>query len=196
MSNISFEDINQLRQRTGVGVLAAKQALVQAGGDLNKAIELLRRAGQKVAASKVGRLTSEGAIGHYIHSNGKIAALVTVACETDFVAKSQLFQELIHDLALHVAAANPLFVKPEDIPSAVLEQERSIYRDQLKGMKKPSSTLAKIVEGKLEKYFAETCLLRQKFVKDESQTVADLITIAVQKLGENIQVQEFVRLSL
>ncbi|MBI4092388.1 MAG: elongation factor Ts [Candidatus Kerfeldbacteria bacterium] len=196
MKAAHFKDVSRLRERTGVGVLAANQALRAAKGDLDKAVELLRKSGQKVAAGKVSRQTREGAIGHYIHANGKIAVLVVVSCETDFVAKSQPFLELIHNLALHIAAVNPLYVKPEDIPPAILEQERSIYREQTKGMKKPAAMIKKIVDGKLEQYFEESCLLRQKFVKDETQKVADLITAAVQKLGENIQVREFVRLSL
>lgn len=189
-------DVAKLRQLTGVGVLAAKRALEASNGDFEKSVEALRKAGQKVASSKVSRATHEGAIGSYVHTNGKIACLVVVTCETDFVARSEAFRNLVHDLALHVAAAQPLYVRPEEVPSQVLDHERSIYRAQLEGMKKPRPILEKIVEGKIEKYLDESCLLRQRFVKDESLVVADVIHAAIQKLGENIQVREFKRLSL
>ncbi|MBI5405097.1 MAG: elongation factor Ts [Candidatus Kerfeldbacteria bacterium] len=196
MSEVTLQDISRLREVTGVGIVAAKKALEAAGGSFETAVETLRKAGQKVAASKTDRATKEGLIGHYVHANGKVAAMVTVTCETDFVARSDVFQSLIHDLALHVAAANPLYVRPEEVPAEVLTKEREIYREQVAATKKPANIVEQIVNGKLDKFFEETCLLNQKFVKDDSQTVLDLVNGAIQKLGENIQVREFVRLSV
>jgi len=194
--SVSIQDITDLRERSGVGIAAAKKALEQSGGDLEKAFEELRKSGQKVAASKTSRATNEGLIGHYVHATGKVAALVSVTCETDFVARSEVFQELVHDLALHIAAANPEYVKPEDVPADLLEKERSIYREQVAQTKKPAAIVEQIVAGKLEKFYEERCLVRQKFVKDDSQTITDVVNSAIQKLGENIQIRSFVRLSI
>jgi elongation factor Ts len=196
MSDVTLQDITKLRELTGVGIMSAKQALKEADGNINAAVEALRKAGQKVAASKTTRQTKDGLIGQYMHANGKVATLVAVTCETDFVARSDVFQELIHDLALHVAAANPQYVKPEDIPSDVLEKEQEIYREQVGQTKKPANIVEQIVAGKLEKFYEETCLLKQKFVKDDSMTVNDLVNTAIQKLGENIQIREFSRISI
>lgn len=196
MRTTSLSDITKLRERTGVGVAAAKQALEAVNGDFDKAIEVIRRSGQKVAASKLGRATREGLLGHYVHANGKIAAVVAVTCETDFVARSQTFRDLVHDLALQVAATNPRYLKAEDVPAEVVAKEKEIYRDQLEAEKKSAAVINKIVAGKLEKFFEETCLFQQRFVKDEGVTIAELVTAAVQKLGENIQVREFIRLSV
>lgn len=196
MSEVTLQDISRLREATGVGIVAAKKALEAVGGSFEAAVETLRKAGQKVAASKTDRATKEGLIGHYVHANGKVAAMVTVTCETDFVARSDVFQSLIHDLALHIAAASPLYVRPEEVPADVLAKEREIYREQVAATKKPANIVEQIVNGKLEKFFEETCLMNQKFVKDDSQTVLDLVNGAIQKLGENIQVREFVRLSV
>ncbi|MBI4089950.1 MAG: elongation factor Ts [Candidatus Kerfeldbacteria bacterium] len=196
MTGVDVSTIAKLRQRTGVGVAAAKRALETAAGDFDRAIEILRKSGQKVADSKLGRATREGLVGHYVHVNGKIAALVVVTCETDFVARSEAFQTLAHDLALHVAAANPRFLRPEDVPAEVVAKEQEIYREQLTADRKPAAVLEKIVAGKLEKFFEETCLLRQRFVRDENLTVAQLVSTAVQQLGENIQIREFIRLSV
>ncbi len=194
--SISIGEISKLREQTGVGVAAAKKALHDAQGDLNKAVEALRKSGQKVAASKASRATDEGLIGHYVHANGKIAALVVVSCETDFVARSEPFRELVHDLAVHVAAASPLYLKPGEVPAAVLDKEREIYQEQLKAEGKPKKMWDTIVEGKLQKFFEETCLLRQRYVKDDALTVEQLVHGAIQRLGENIVVRQFVRLSL
>lgn len=196
MSGISVSDIAKLRQRTGVGVATAKRALEASAGDFEKAIEALRKSGQKVAESKLGRATHEGLVGHYVHANGKIAALVVVTCETDFVARSDAFRVLVHDLTLHVAAANPRWLKPEDVPPEVVAKEEEIYREQLAAERKSAAVRNKIIAGKLEKFFEETCLLRQRFVKDEDLTIGEMVTAAVQQLGENIQVREFIRLSV
>lgn len=196
MSTITIEDIARLRADTGVGVAAAKKALHDAGGDFAKAIEFIRKSGQKVAASKASRATREGLIGHYVHANGKVAAMVVVTCETDFVARNEDFKMLVHDLALQVTATNPSYLKPEDVPEEVLEKEREIARAALGDAKKPAAVVARIIEGKLEKFYEETCLLRQRFVKDESMTIGDLVHRAIQKIGENIQVREFIRLSV
>lgn len=196
MASVSSQDIAKLREHTGVGVMAAKQALVKSKGDFEKAVVALRMSGERIAASKVKRSTGEGLIGHYVHSNGKIASFVVVTCETDFVARSQPFRELAHDLALHIAAANPEYMKPEDIPPDVIEREREIFRSQLKRRNKPERVKDQIVNGRLEKFFNEQCLLRQSFVKDETRTISDLVTAAIHKLGENITIREFIRLSL
>lgn len=196
MSAVTLADVAKLRELTGVGILAAKKALEQHHGNLEAAIEALRKAGQKVAAGKIDRATKEGLIGHYVHANGKVASLVVVTCETDFVARSQVFQELVHELALQVAATNPQYVRPEDVPDEVVAKEIEIYRDQLADANKPAKVVDSIVAGKLEKFFSETCLLRQPYVKDDKLTVGELVTQAIQKLGENIQVREIVRLSL
>ncbi|MFH0829006.1 MAG: translation elongation factor Ts [Candidatus Kerfeldbacteria bacterium] len=194
--NVTISDVARLRERTGIGVSAAKKALEEADGDFDKAVEVIRKSGKKVAASKLTRQMREGLIGHYVHANSKVAALVVVTCETDFVARGDDFKQLVHDIALHIAALNPRYVKPEDVPEEVLEKEREIVRAQVAGSKKPAAVVEKIIEGKLETFFKETCLVRQPYVKDESMTIGDLITAAIQKLGENIQVREFVRLSL
>ncbi len=196
MITIGLAEVARLRELTGVGIVAAKRALEEANGDVDKAIAALRKAGQKVAAGKSARATREGVIGHYVHDNGKVAALVVVACETDFVARSETFQSLVHDLALQVAAMNPIYLKPEDVTGEVLTREREILAEQTSVKRKPKKVIDQIIQGKLEKYFEETCLLRQRWVKDDSLTVSDLITAAVQKLGENIQIREFARLCL
>jgi len=196
MSGISVHDISRLRGTTGVGIIAAKKALVEAKGDFDKAVEVIRKSGQKVAESKMSRVMREGFIGHYVHANGKYAALVVVTCESDFVSASEPFKELIHDLAVHVAAANPRYLKPEDVPADVLEKERDIARAQVADAKKPAAMVEKIVAGKLEKFYEEHCLLRQTYIKDGSMTVTELVNAAIQKLGENIQVREYVRVSL
>lgn len=194
--NVSAQRIQKLRERTGAGIIDCKRALEEAGGDLERAVMLLRERGQKVAQAKQERLTREGQVGVYVHSNGKVAALVSVACETDFVARTDDFKTLAHDLALHVTALNPRYLKPENVPPDVVEAERQLYRRQLEGQRKPAAVQEKIIAGKLEKFYAEACLLRQPFVKDDSMTVEDLLKQAVAKLGENIQVTDFCRLTI
>lgn len=193
---ISPTDIQTLRQRTGVGMMEAKKALTAADGDPVKALENLRKAGMKIAASKSSRTVTEGAIGTYVHANHKVAALVALACETDFVARTEDFRHLAHDLALHVAAANPLYLQAADIPAAIVEKEQEIYREQLRTEGKPEKMWPGIINGKLKKYFGEVCLLDQPYVKDDTQSVQAVLQAAVVKLGENIQISSFARLAV
>ncbi|MDO8463396.1 MAG: translation elongation factor Ts [bacterium] len=192
MSNA--QAIMELRQATGVGVLDAKKALEESGGDVEVAKDALRKQGQAKAAKKSGRETAEGLVGSYIHQTGKLGVLVSVACETDFVARSDDFRALVQDLAMHIAAADPEYVRLEDVPEEIIAKEREIAAAQAAG--KPEAVVAKIVDGKLAKFYAERVLLNQEFVKDDSMTVQQRMEQAIQKLGENVVVQEFVRFSL
>ncbi|MEK7640055.1 MAG: elongation factor Ts [Patescibacteria group bacterium] len=194
MPAIPVADIQKLRERTGVGMLDAKQALEAVGGDLDAAVTALRKAGQKVADKKAARATREGVVGVYEHSNKKLVAVVAVACETDFVGRTADFQTLAHELAMHVAAAAPTYLTAAEIPADILAKEEDIARSQSTG--KPEAILASIIQGKLKKFVEEHCLLEQKFFKDDSKTVGGVVQEAMQKLGENIQVKEFVRLSV
>ncbi len=194
MATISVADIQSLRERTGVGMLDAKNALEAAAGDFEVAVTALRKAGQKVADKKAARVTREGVVGVYEHSNKKLVAAVAVACETDFVGRTADFQALAHDLAMHVAAAAPTYLAAADIPADVLAKEEEIARSQAAG--KPENIVTSIVQGKLKKYAEEHCLLDQKFFKDDTKTVNGVVQEAMQKLGENIQVKEFVRVSV
>lgn len=193
---ISTADIQSLRDQTGVGMMDAKKALQAADGNMNVAIESLRKQGQKIAAKKSERTVKEGAVGTYLHSNGKIAALVALACETDFVARTEDFQNLAKDLAMHVAAMNPTYLKSSDIPADVIAKEEEIYRAQLKDEGKPEAMLEKILPGKLKKFYSEVCFLDQPFVKDDAMSVGQLVEAAIAKLGENIQVTAFSRLKV
>lgn len=194
MANIPVSDIQNLRERTGVGMMDAKRALEESNGDIEAAITALRKGGQKVADKKAGRATQEGVVGVYEHSNKKLVTLVSVACETDFVARTDDFQNLAHELAMHVAAANPTYLTINDIPIEVRTQEEDIARTQAAG--KPENIVASIVEGKVKKFAAEHCLMEQKFFKDDTKTVASVLHEAIQRLGENIQVKEFVRVTI
>lgn len=193
---LSKELLKQLREETGAGVVDIKQALDATQGDPVKAQELLRKQGKKVAAKKSDRITREGVIGSYIHANGKIAALVALACETDFVARNETFQALAHDLALHVAATNPTYLTPDEVPADILAKEREIATEQANAEGKPAAIIEKIIEGKLQKFYDEQCLLRQTFVKDDRVTIAELLEQAVAKIGEKIELQRFVRMQL
>ena len=193
---IDINLIKKLRDITGAGVSDAKEALEQAEGDIEKAKDILRLKGQKSASKRAERSTSEGLIGSYLHSNGKIGVLVEVTCETDFVARTSDFQELVHNLALQVAAAAPEYLKPEDIPNDVIAREKNIYEQEMKDEKKPDAIKEKIAAGKLEKYYSSVCLLRQPFIKDYKKIIQDLIVETIAKTGENIQVKKFVRLSM
>lgn len=188
--------IVKLRSLTGAGIVDCQKALQEGGGDFDKAVELLRKKGQKVAANKQERETKEGLIYAYIHGGGRVGVLLELLCETDFVARNDEFKQLAHDIALHIAAMNPLVVSPSDISAETLEKEREIYREQMKDEKKPAEILEKIIEGKLSKYYQEACLLSQQFVKDDSLTIQGLIERVIGKIGENIKVGRFSRYSL
>ena len=194
--SISASNIKELRDQTGVGMMDCKKALTEAAGDLEKALDLLRQRGLAMASKKASREASEGLVDSYIHMGGKIGVLVEVNCETDFVAKTDAYKELVKDIAMHVAAANPVYVKREDIPSDVIEKEKEIYASQVTN--KPPQVVEKIIAGKLEKFFSDTCLVDQVFVKDTDQKkkIKDLIVERVAKLGENIQIKRFARFQL
>lgn len=185
--------VKQLRDKTGVGMMKCKAALAEAKGDLGEAEKILRKQGVAAAAKKANRATGEGLVGSYIHTGGKIGVLVEVNCETDFAARSEDFQELVKGVAMHIAAAAPKFVRREDVADELLTSEREIAREQALRSGKPENVVDKIVEGKLEKFFAEVCLLEQPYVKDPERTVGQLITEAVSKIGENIQLRRFAR---
>jgi len=192
---ISVEIIRDLRQRTGAGVLDCKKALEEADGDMEKAIETLRKKGLAIAAGKTDREANEGLVEAYVHAGGRLGVLLELNCETDFVARTDDFRELAHDLAMQVAAANPQYLIPEDIPPEVLERERQWQREEL-GEGKPEEVIERILEGKLRKYYQEVCLLEQSFIKDEGLSVRDLITDKIARLGENIRVRRFTRFEL
>lgn len=193
---ISKEMVKALRERTGAGVLDCKRALEETRGDLEEATRLLRQRGLAIAAKKAGRLAQEGLVEAYIHAGGRLGALVEINCETDFVARTEEFQRLAHDLAMQVVASNPQYLRPEDIPPEVIEEKKRLFLSELEGQNKPEHLLEKIVEGKLGRYYDQACLLRQPFIKDEGLTVEEVITEDIAKLGENIVVRRFVRYEL
>jgi elongation factor Ts len=188
--------VKELRERTGAGMMDCKQALAEAAGDLEKAVDVLRKKGMAAAAKRAGRVAAEGTVASYIHAGGKIGVLVEVNCETDFVARTDEFQELARDIALHIAASDPRFVTREEVTPEVLERERQIYREQTLAQGKPAQLTDKIVEGKLEKFYAEAVLLEQPFVKDPEVTVGELVAERIGKIGENIRVRRFARYRL
>ena len=188
--------VRELREMTGAGVLECKNVLVETEGDMEKAAQTLRERGMAKAAKKVGREASEGLIGHYIHAGSQVAALVEVNCETDFVARTPDFQAFVHDIAMQIVASNPKYVSREDIPADVLENERAIYRQQFLDQGKPERILDRIVDGKLSKFYEETCLLEQPFIKDDDKKVSALITEMIAKLGENIVIRRFSRMQV
>jgi len=190
---VDIQTIKKFRELTGIGMVEAKQVLDEASGDMAKATDILRSRGMKAASKKADRTTGEGFLGSYIHSNGKVGAVVEVLCETDFVARTDDFHTLAKDLAMHVAASNPQYKLPQDIPVEVLEKEKAIYREQVVAEGKPAAIQEKIIEGKLNKFYDDVCLLRQKFIKDEELTIEQLIQNAIQKIGEKIVVGKFVR---
>ena len=193
---ISMVLIKDLRQRTGAGVVDCKVALQEGKGDVDKAIEYLRRKGLATAAKKAGRVAADGLVTSYIHAGGKIGVLVEVNCETDFVAKTEDFQTFVKNIAMQVAAANPQYVRREEVPGEVLDKESEIYRAQAMESKKPEKVIEKIVEGKLEKYYSEVCLLEQTYIKDGDLTVKEVLDALIGKIGENIQVRRFARFQL
>jgi elongation factor Ts len=188
--------VKELRERTGAGFLDCKKALEEANGNMEEAILILRKKGLAKAEKKVGRQTADGLIGSYVHAGGKIGVLVEVNCETDFVARTEDFQNLVKEIAMQIAAMNPKYISPEDVPSEVLEREKEILREQVIKTGKSGPVVEKIVEGKLKKFFEENCLLEQPYIRDPNLTVKELIAQAVAKLGENIRVRRFVRFQL
>jgi elongation factor Ts len=189
--------ISQLREQTGAGIVECKNALDEAGENIEKAIDILRKKGEIKAAKKSAeREAKEGLIHAYVHANGKVGAMVEVSCETDFVARNEEFQAMVHDIAMQVAATNPLYVKPEEIPEEVVSKEKQMYLEELQGQEKPPAVVGKILEGKLEKYFEDVCLLRQPFIKDEDVTIEDLVNQKIAKIGEKIEVRRFVRFQI
>jgi elongation factor Ts len=185
--------VKELRERTGAGFNDCRAALVEAGGDIEKAISVLRKKGQAAAMKKAQREASEGLVGSYIHAGGKIGVLVEINCESDFVARTDAFQLLSHDIAMHIAALDPRYVRREEVTAEMLEKERDIYKAQALATGKPEAVVEKIVTGKMEKFYEENCLYEQHYIKDESVTIGEMITQAVAKLGENISIRRFVR---
>ena len=194
MADITASMVKELRDKSGAGMMDCKKALAATGGDLDKAIDELRKKGLAAAQKKSSRSTREGSIDSYVHAGGKIGVLVEVGVETDFVARSEPFREFTHDLAMQVAASNPLWVRREEVPDDVIERERSIYRDQAKG--KPDNVVEKMLEGKLNKFFKEVCLMEQPFVKDPDRSIEQLRTDLIGVIGENVDVRRFVRFQL
>lgn len=191
--NITAAQVKQLREKTGAPMMDCKQALTEARGDLEQAIILLRKKGLASAAKKATRVTSEGAVASYIHAGGKIGVLVEVNCESDFVARTGEFKNLVHDIAMHIAASDPKFIRKEDVTAEAYEREKDIYRAQAKTTGKPDHVVEKIVEGKMEKFYEEVCLYEQPFIKDQAISVGQLIATTIGKLGENISVRRFAR---
>ena len=196
MSEVSAQHVKDLREKTGAGFMDCKAALKESGGDLDGAVRYLRERGLAAAAKKAGRTTAEGVIGSYIHAGGKIGVLVEVNCETDFVARTDDFQQFVRSLAMQVAAAKPLYVSREEIPAVEIEREREIYAAQAAQSGKPPQVVAKMVEGKVDKYAAEVCLLDQDYVKEPGKPVRQVVADAIAKLGENISVRRFMRFQL
>ena len=191
--NIPAQLVKELRERTGAGFAACREALVEAKGDLDQATTILRKKGQSAAQKKAQRTTSEGLVSSYIHAGGKIGVLLELNCESDFVARTEDFQRLCHDVAMHVAALDPRFLRREEVTQQVLDREREIYKEQARATGKPDAVLEKIVSGKMEKFYEENCLYEQHFIRDEGLTVKELIDLAIAKLGENIAVRRYAR---
>src|SRR5919108_4152502 len=191
--NISAAQVKELREKTGAPMMDCKQALTEAKGDLEQAVVLLRKRGVSVAAKKASRATTEGAVESYIHAGGKIGVLVEVNCESDFVARTEDFKEMIHDIAMHISASDPKFVRKEDVTPEAFEREKDIYRAQAAATGKPPQVVEKIVEGKMSKFYEEVCLYDQPFIKEQTISVGQLIASRIGKLGENISVRRFAR---
>lgn len=194
--SFTAQDVAKLRAQTGVGMMECKNALTESNGDFEKAIVILRERGLKAVDKKQGRIASEGLVASYIHMGGKIGVLVEVNCETDFVAKSEDFQLLVKDIAMHIAAANPKYVQETEVPTAELESEKEILKVQALNEGKPANIVERMIEGRIKKYYEDVCLLNQPFVKDSSKTIKDILTEATLKIGEKISVRRFVRYEL
>ena len=194
--SISATDVKVLRDKTGVGFMECKAALTEAQGDTEQAMTILRKRGLAKAAKRAGRSTDQGVVGSYIHTGGKIGVLIEVNCETDFVARTEDFQQLVKELAMHVAAANPLYVRREDVPAKTIEQEKGIFQSQLEDKGKPPHVVEKILEGKLESYYSEIVLIDQPSIRDPKTTVGQLVTSAIAKMGENVTISRFARFKI
>jgi elongation factor Ts len=193
---VSASVVKELREKTGAGMMDCKKALAETDGDVQKAVDYLRQKGLAAAAKKADRVAADGAVGAYVHPGGKIGVLVEINCETDFVARTTEFQALLKDIAMQVAAANPRYIRREDVSPAELDKEKEIYRQQALETGKPEQVIGKIVEGKLERFYSEVCLLEQSFVKDPDKKVSTVINDAIARLGENIQIRRFARYHL
>lgn len=193
---ITASSVKELRERTGAGMMDCKKALTETNGDIEKAIDYLREKGLAAAAKKAGRVASEGVVESYIHGGGRIGVLVEVNCETDFVAKTDDFKAFVKDIAMHIAAANPQYLSKEEVPENVVNHEREVFRAQALNECKPEKIIEKMVEGRIEKYYKEICLLEQPFVKDPDKTVSGMVTERIAKIGENISIRRFVRYQL
>jgi elongation factor Ts len=193
---ISMDLVKDLRQRTGAGVMDCRTALQEAKGNVEGAIDYLRRKGLATAAKKAGRIATDGLVSSYIHAGGKIGVLVEINCETDFVARTDDFQTFVKNMAMQIAAANPQYIRREEVPEEVLEKERQIYRTQAMESGKPEKVIDKIVDGKMERFYSETCLLEQTYIKDSDQTVREVLEAMIAKIGENISIRRFARFQL
>ena len=197
MAEISMSAVKDLREKTGAGMVDCKNALVEADGDVEKAVELLRKKGMATADKKSGRVTAEGAVGSYIHMGGKVGVMVEINCESDFVSRGEEFQQLVKDVAMHIAASDPKYLRREEVPADVLDKEREILRDQLKNdtknANKPADVIDKIIEGRVNKYYEENVLLDQAFVKDPSKTIGELVSEKIASIKENITVRRYTR---
>jgi elongation factor Ts len=193
---VTANTVKELREKTGAGMMDCKKALAESGGDVQKAVDYLRQKGLAGAAKKADRVAADGAVAAYVHPGGKIGVLVEVNCETDFVARTPEFQALLKDIAMQVAAANPRYVRREEIPPTELDKEKTIYRQQALESGKPEKILDKIVEGKMERFYSEICLLEQSFIKDQDKKVSEVVNDAIARLGENIQIRRFARYHL
>ena len=196
MAEINAALVKQLRDATGAGMMECKAALTEAKGNLEEATTILRKRGLASATKKAGRSTNEGTIGHYIHMGGKIGVLVEVNCESDFVARTDDFQNLTREIAMHIAATTPQYVRREDVPADILERERGVYRGQMEGQNKPAAVIDKIIDGKLNSFYEQVCLLDQPSIRDPKLTIGQIVQAAIAKMGENIAIPRFVRFKL
>ncbi|BBA70417.1 translation elongation factor Ts [Geobacter sulfurreducens] len=194
--SITAAQVNELRKITGAGLMDCKKALTETNGDLEQAVDYLRKKGLAAASKKAGRAATEGAVGSYIHAGGKIGVLVEVNCETDFVARNDNFQAFVKDIAMHIAAASPQYVRREEVPAELLEREKEIYRAKARETGKPENIIEKIIEGQVNKFYAEICLMEQNFVKDPDKTVQQFLNEAISSIGENMSVRRFARFVL
>lgn len=196
MTTINAKMVKELRDKTGAGMMDCKEALTECDGDIEKAVDFLRKKGMATALKRAGRGTSEGTIQSYIHMGGKIGVIVEVNCESDFVAKNDDFVDFAKNLAMHIAATNPAGISPEDVPQEVIDREKAVYRDQALEMGKPENMIDKIVEGKLNKFYKESCLMNQQYVRDPDVTISDLLNEVIAKIGENIKIARFARFQI